>query len=174
MPTPTYDLISEQVLGSATATVTFSSIAGTYKDLVIEITGVLATQDGYGPLLRLNNDSSTTVYSLTTLYGNGTTATSSRRTTTNALTSLFFSYGVGWSTTAANVGTATAHVMSYSNGSINKTVLFRQSMASGSFPGAETTVGLYQSTAAITRLDVIAGNSGTFATGFTARLWGIA
>ena len=70
----TYTLISSQVLGSSAASVTFSSIPSTYKDLVIRYSARL---DAATTASRLSfNGDSATNYSDTAIYGNGSSASS--------------------------------------------------------------------------------------------------
>ena len=71
----TYVAIATNTLGSAAASVTFSSIPGTYTDLVIVTQAISATADNVG--IRFNSDSGSN-YSQTWLSGNGTSAISSR------------------------------------------------------------------------------------------------
>ena len=72
----TYTLISSQVLGSSAASVTFSSIPQTYTDLKLALsvrTDYSGYTDGWQMVL---NSNSTGIYSATTVYGNGSSATS--------------------------------------------------------------------------------------------------
>ena len=71
----TYTLISSNVLSASAASVTFSAIPSTYTDLVIRCS---ARGDSTATVFRLyfNGDSGTTSYSLTSIRGDGTTATS--------------------------------------------------------------------------------------------------
>lgn len=171
MATATYDLISEQVLGSSSATVTFNSIAGTYKDLCLEFIGN-ATVNDTGVYFRLNNDSATN-YSWTELWGaNGTSTGISGRGTTVAQGHL------GGQSRGLNADTnypsaITASFQSYANTSVYKTVLSRSNMVASNYFEVGTTVSLWRSTSAVTRIDVIA-LANAFATGTTCRLWGIA
>jgi hypothetical protein len=74
----TYQLISSNVLGSAAASVTFSSIPATYTDLVVR--GSVRNDNASnadGLWIRLNG-LTTSIYSDTTLYGNGSSALSFR------------------------------------------------------------------------------------------------
>ena len=54
--TATYALIERQTLGSATSTVTFSSIPGTYTDLII-ISSALSAGTSETIMMRFNSDS---------------------------------------------------------------------------------------------------------------------
>ena len=77
--TGTYTLINSNTLGSATASVTFSSIPATYTDLLLIISagvdGATNTQ-----IRHRYNGSSSALHSTTFLIGDGTSATSSRST----------------------------------------------------------------------------------------------
>ena len=163
MPTPTYDLIQEQVLSSSAASVTFSSIPGTYKDLVLELVGTYTSNTT--TYVRPNGDTSS-LYSVTNLQGDGTTASSTRYDRT-ALSGAGF--WVAPNAFTSGIGTANANIMSYANTNVNKTCISRFGQA-GQVTGAA--VSLWGSTAAITSLVVRCGS--TFDTGFVMRLWGIA
>lgn len=159
MPAPTYDLISEQTLSNTAATVTFSSIPGAYKDLVLECvtsnsTGTTAIQ------FQVNSDTGSN-YSRTILYGDGTNAASTRDLSQT-------SGAIGLSST--DQSTTFFHFMSYANTNVNKTVIAR-----GGSAGSQTRAGvsLWRSTSAITSI-VLALGSGSFASGCTFRLWGVA
>ena len=70
MPTPTYDLLASSVLGSNTATVSFSSIPSTYQDLVL-VVNASATALAFGRV-RVNDDFSTYRYVIGSNYNNNT------------------------------------------------------------------------------------------------------
>ena len=69
----TYDKIATTTLGSATNTITFSSIAASWTDLRVVFVGTTTTATTL--TYRFNNDSSS-AYSFTYLSGNGTNAQS--------------------------------------------------------------------------------------------------
>lgn len=161
MGTPTYTLISETVLGSAQASVTFSSIPGTYKDLVLEC---VTTQSGaVNTWIQFNGDTATN-YSGTNIRGNGTTASSSRRTNENAILVDFVV------NTATTPSARIAHILSYGNANVYKTALIRTSNATDE---VYQNVALWRSTAAITSLTFYPGSPNTWSSGSTFRLWGI-
>jgi hypothetical protein len=58
----TYEPIATTTLGSAAASVTFSSISGSYTDLVLVVTGIGATVTTF-PWIRFNG-LSTNIYSI--------------------------------------------------------------------------------------------------------------
>ena len=167
----TYEPIATTTLSSAQSSVTFSSISGSYTDLVLIINalGNVGNPTDYGIYLRLNNDSGAN-YSDTWLYGNGTSAVSSRRTNTTSIQDI---QNAGYlSTTSPN--NCIVHLLNYSNTTTNKTVLSRGNNPSGGGGTAstETAINLWRSTAAVNRIDVLAA-AGNFGINSTFSLFGI-
>lgn len=156
----TYDKIATQTLGSTQSTITFSSITGTYTDLVI-ISSALSAGSSETIMLRLNGDSGNN-YSFTYLYGNGSSASSGRASSV--------SFAVGGSATATNAAINIVNIMNYSNSTTYKTVLDRRGNAS---LYTFTDVSLWRNTAAITSLTLQPENSQSFASGSTFTLYGI-
>jgi len=157
MPT-TYEPIATTTLGSAAADVSFTSITGTYTDLVlVAITQIGSSGDYLG--VQFNSDTGSN-YSRTRLSGNGTAASSERDT---SVVRLNF-YAQPTSNFAVNV----LNIMNYSNTTTFKTVLARTDQAALS---TNAYVGLYRSTSAITSIKLI--GPGNFSTGSTFTLYGI-
>jgi hypothetical protein len=155
----TYEPIATQTLGSAAASVTFSSITGTYTDLRLIIVGGFA--GGLDDLLvRVNGDSGTN-YSRTFLYGSGSAAVSGRQSNTN-----------GYYIAGLNGGQSVSKwdFMNYSNTTTNKTVLVRSDAADWA---TFATVGLWRNTAAITSMSIANGSAGNFNSGTSFTLYGI-
>ena len=151
----TYEKIATTTLGSATATVTFSSISGAYTDLVLVINGTLT-----GSAVKyINFNGVTTSYSCTTLIGSGSAASSGRYTDPY----------IDVSNSSTNPFVNIIQINNYSNSTTFKTYLARQGAASTS---TEAIVGLWRSTAAITSLSVNT-SSNAFASGSTFTLYGI-
>ena len=71
---PTYTPIATQTLGSSAASVTFSSIPGTYTDLMLISFAQGQASGGDNRLVLQFNGDTATNYSSTYLIGNGTTA----------------------------------------------------------------------------------------------------
>ena len=163
MATNTYVALQTQVLGSAAASVTFSSIPQGYTDLVLVYNGTV-TATGKDVRYQVNGDTASTNYSYTVLNGNGTSATSARYGNSAYIGSY---QSNGTSSTAATI---MLHFMNYSNTTTYKTTLGRVSDA-----GAEINahVGMWRSTAAINTI-LIYPNTNTFASGDTFTLYGIA
>jgi hypothetical protein len=153
----TYEPIATQTLGSAAASVTFSSITSTYTDLKIIIT-MTATAGSPSLYLRYNGDTGTN-YSTNSVYGDGTNAGSFRASNENKL------YIGELNTT---IGTTIVDVMNYSNTTTNKTCLARNSMAAN----VQAIVGLWRNTSAINEIVVLTSSS-TFIVGSTFTLYGI-
>jgi hypothetical protein len=157
----TYTPIATQTLGSNTTTVTFSSIAGTYTDLILIVQGKDATTtDAF--TIQLNGDTATN-YSMTAMQGNGSSASSFRDSSQNFIQNMLV-----MDTTA--VANGTFHFMNYANTTTYKTILCRGDLVDFA---TRTSVGLWRSTSAITSIAVKMGSS-QFATGSTFTLYGIA
>ena len=75
--TATYEKIATNTLGSAAASVTFSSISGSYTDLVLVCSGKSNTGSLDYTRIRVNSDTGSN-YSRTYLGGNGSIAYSGR------------------------------------------------------------------------------------------------
>lgn len=155
----TYDCIATTTLSSAQSSVTFSSISGSYTDLVIVYAGNQVAQDNF--TLEFNADTGTN-YSSTTLYGNGTSAASQRFSSTSSI------YGpILDATTQSNL---IAQIQNYSNSTTYKTTLIRGN--SSSFR-TTATVGLWRSTSAITSVKCQILGATNFSSGSTFTLYGI-
>ena len=159
----TYEPIATQTLGSSAASVTFSSISGTYTDLVLVATPKVTANTTFG--VRFNSDTGSN-YSATLLYGDGTSAASTRVT---SQTEIRVTY-VGTARTT-NTGMFKVQIQNYSNSSTYKTLLSREDWAG---EGTGAIVGLWRSTSAITSITIIPMSGGTIIdTGSTFTLYGI-
>ena len=163
MATATYIPIATQTLGSAAASITFSSIPGTYTDLRLVLTGT-CTSTATFVSAQFNGVTSGTLYSNTTLGGDGSTAQSANNTNNNSLPLGQFSQ---MQTTTPTM--FCLDLFSYS-GATNKTMLFTGALDQNGSGGVEMAVGLFRSTSAITSIKIYAGavnlNTGTIATLF--------
>lgn len=161
--TSTEVAIATTTLSSAASSITFNSISGSYTDLRI-VFGIIGGAGTAGQFdVKYNNDSSS-LYSITRLYGDGSSAGSSRFSYTSLLPC-----NSGFSSTPPVF--ATIDLFSYA-GSTFKTALITYSNDANGSGSVERSVGLYRSTTAITRID-LGGVGGTFAAGTTATLYGI-
>ena len=158
----TYVSIASNTLTSAAASVTFSSISGAYTDLIL-ITNPSSTTDPQSIYIQFNSDTGTN-YSRTVLYGDGTSASTGRDSTYN-----YIRMGYNTGNRTANI----TQIQNYSNATTYKSTLSRSNTYAGSAGYVYARVGLWRSTSAITSL-LIGVDSGTFATGSTFSLYGIA
>ena len=158
----TYTPIATTTLGSAQASVTFSSIPSTYTDLILILkTGEDTTSDG-NTFVQFNSDTSTN-YSMTQLFGDGSSA-SSARNTSQVKTGIYTNYGAG----ANTYGTGIAHIMNYANTTTYKTMISRGNNETGTI----ARIHLWRSTSAINSIYMFL-NSGNFKAGSMFTLYGI-
>jgi hypothetical protein len=157
------------ISGTGTSSITFNSFSG-YTDLVLVVSPKELTSSDGGLNLRFNSDSGTN-YSITQIYGDGSSAVSSR--TSNQTT--IGIYCMADYRSSAN-GLGIVNIMNYSNSSTYKTVLQRSMNVNDSNVAnlVVTRVGLWRNTAAITSMTLTPGNGYNFASGSTATLYGIA
>jgi hypothetical protein len=165
--TTTYEPIQTQTLGSASGTVTFSSIPQTYTDLIIVVSGATAS-GGVNLQVRFNSDSGNN-YSTTRMIGNGSSASSDRIPNYSAI------IGSAIPTTVGN-GNIILQVQNYANSNTYKTMLIRGNNAS---VNTAATVGLWRgstgsATQAITSISLSPEFTDNWSTGSTFTLYGIA
>jgi hypothetical protein len=157
----TYEPIATTTIGTATNSVTFSSIPSTYTDLVLVFDGKMVTAEVL--LVQVNSDTGSN-YSLTRINGNGTTAVSDRA---SGITYMSFSWA---GTGKTDQFTEIINFMNYSNTTTFKTVIGRTSNAT-----YEVTQGvnLWRSTSAINAVKIYGNASGNIAVGSVVTLYGI-
>lgn len=158
----TYEPIATQTLGTTTATVTFSSISGTYTDLILIATaqrGINGAGES-GLSMTFNGDSSA-LYSSTLLYEAGPSST--RQT---GQTSLGYVGSAGDGGFVTNV----IHIMNYSNSTTYKTLFSRYGYTQGNNI-TRMSANLWRNTNAITSISMTPANG--FATGSIFTLYGI-
>lgn len=155
----TYVALATQTLGTATSSVTFSSISANYTDLVLVVSAGNPTNDS-GLLIRFNGDTASN-YSDTSLYGDGSSAVSFR---TSSAT------GMNAGRTDTGISTNIINVQNYSNTTTNKTAISRGN--DGALVIATT--GLWRSTAAINSVTIYDQNGRNFNVGSTFSIYGVA
>lgn len=156
----TYTPIASQTLGSTSANVTFSSIPQGYTDLVLIVKAKAATTDD-NIYLRFNSDDASN-YSVTNMYGNGSSAASTRYSNSSFIWFDNFGY-----LRTSSFSTIIMNFQNYSNSATNKTCLIRNNIDS---VGVTASVGLWRNTAPITAINLLTSG---FATGSTFSLYGI-
>jgi len=156
MPTPTYRPLATVTLGSSTSAVTFSSIPGTYRDLILVLDGTASV--GINGSVYFNSDTTAANYPYLRMTGNGSTASS------NSGNNIWFDFQTSKSM-------AVIQIMDYSATDKHKTSLSRWNNPA-SVIGA--TAIRWTNTAAVTSLQVKdTNNSATFASGSTFSLYGV-
>jgi len=162
---PTYTSIATTTLGSASATITFSSIAGTYTDIVL-VANILCSTDS-NISAYVNGVNTGTSYSNTHLTGSGSAAASSRGSNQST-----------WQLSPGPMASATTspepmiiNFQNYSNTTTYKNALFRYGINGATYNGVAATVGLYRDTAAITSITL--KTDALFSIGTQATIYGI-
>jgi hypothetical protein len=156
----TYEKIATTTLSGA-GVITFSSIAASWTDLRL----VIVSTGNMGNIgLRFNSDSATN-YSDTFIRGNGSAASSSRDTSQN------YAYITNLVSNITVPALTTTDIFSYA-GATFKTLLSQTAADLNGSGETNAFVNLWRSTAAITAISITC-NSGAFASGTTATLYGI-
>lgn len=160
MATNTYIPIATYTIPSATASYTFSSISGSYTDLVLVCSVKLDIGGSYSMGLQFNGDTAGN-YSWTGLIGNGTTASSQRDS--NVTYAIYGTGNTDW-------GNSIVNIMNYANATTYKTCVARNNNTADS---AQAWVNLWRSTAAINSVKVMSQSGSNFVAGTTFSLYGI-
>jgi hypothetical protein len=159
----TYEPISTTTLGSATNSVTFSTIPATYTDLVF--IGSIKGDASIGLIrVRLNGDTGNN-YSYTRVYGTGGTAASDRSANTSSME--LEDPGTAFNSQFIVVR---GQIQNYSNSTTYKTMLGRGDELTNV---TMATSNLWRNTSVVTSVTIFTP-SNNFATGSTFTLYGIA
>ena len=146
----TYEPLATSTLSNVSS-VEFSSISGTYTDLIVQ--GYLyGASSNTTPNLQFGNGSIDTGsnYSETELYGDGSSA-GSQRLSSQTRISIGRATGIGASSTDPHF--FKVHIMSYANTNVYKTALLEMGRAGA---GVIREAGLWRSTSAITNVKISA------------------
>ena len=162
----TYEPIATTTVSTSTNSITFSSISSAYTDLVLVCQNGV-TSGTANLSVRVGNGSadSGSNYSITYLFGNGSSAGSDRNSSQTQF--LVTYYGGQDATLNAN---QIIQFQNYSNTTTYKTILARSNRASS---GVDAAVGLWRSTSAINTINCYTSNGTNWATGSTFTLYGI-
>lgn len=163
MATSTEIAIATTTLGSSASSITFSSIPSSYTDLRLVFTYKGATTTCYY-YARLNGTASQNVCGQTVLKGNGSTASSSRLTSSD----LYFSNG---NATTTIPFMEQVDFFNYA-GSTYKTMLYQGSGDQNGSGEVRRGVALFPSTSAINSIAFYSSGD-DFAAGTTMTLYGI-
>ena len=164
-------LITSQTLGSAAASVTFSSIPATYTDIVLKASARTdrADYEDYC-YVRFNGDTSS-LYSLTDLKAQGGSASSTRFSSQSGN---FFFYATASTATASTFGSEEVYVPSYTVSQSKPFSLFTVSENNNTTNHTiDVNAGLYRSNTAISSITIQSYNSANFVTGSSFYLYGI-
>lgn len=164
----TYEPISTVTLGTAAASITLNSIPGTYTDLRL-VFNIVDTGGLPGSVNLTINGSSSSVYSITRMYGTGSGVNSNRATSASSMR-------IDSGSTSSSSGKPNFYTLDFLRyaGSQYKTVLVQESADWNGSGYVGRMVGLFQSTSAITSLTVtIASGGGNMAVGTSMTLYGI-
>lgn len=159
-----YTAIASQTLGSSVTSVTFSSIPGTYRDLILVSNVSGSSGGGIDVNLRFNGDSGGN-YHRVNMSGSGSSTGASVST---GVAQLQLSSFVALQTTATWVNVF--QVFDYAQTNKHKSALWRTNEASTW--GTEAMTGRWASTAAITSI-VLSTSFGDFTSGSTFSLYGV-
>ena len=165
----TYTLISSNVLGSDTASVTFSAIPATYTDLVLRASVRASVSTQYEIQLRPN--SITTNYSYTRILGTGAAISSSR----SSFGTEFYGTGVVPSSSTANTFSSIEfYLPNYASSDFKLASQFgvSENNAASTDTWIAAHANLNRNTAAITSL-LVFPLTGNFVSGSSFYLYGI-
>jgi hypothetical protein len=163
----TYTPIYSQTLSSATSSITFSNIPTTFTDLALVVSALNATATNTSFQFRVGSNTVDTGsnYSLSEIFGTGSSAGSDRAS--NDTAGYLNGPGIGTSTTIPN--TYVMNFMNYSNTTTFKTVLGRGGSANINLVA---TVNLWRSTLPINTITVFQSIN-NMSSGSTFTLYGI-
>jgi hypothetical protein len=159
----TYEPIATTTLGTAAATIDFSSIPATYTDLRIVLVGTCTSTATFANCIF--NGVTSSVYSSTFLTGNGSSAASSQGSTSR------ISLGSTQQIQTTTPTLVTLDIFSYA-GSTFKTCLGTGSYDLNGSGSVERSVGLFRDTTAISSVTLRIGGV-NWEIGTTATLYGI-
>jgi hypothetical protein len=172
----TFELIASSTLGSAQASIDFSSIPSTYTDLcLVASLRVSSTGEVNPPIQRLeliiNNTTTGGLYNARLLYGNGSSAGSVSGSAQNR--NLYAGAATASGATASTFSNVSFYIPNYA-GSTNKSISI-DSVTENNATGADAsfTANLWTSTAAINQLTLKPYDGSNFVQYSTAYLYGV-
>jgi ABC-type transporter Mla MlaB component len=158
----TYTPIATTTASGSVTSITFSSISGSYTDLVVVFNGNSTTAGSSANSIRVSvNGDTGTNFSYTFLAGDGSSASSGRGSNQTY-------WDVQDIAQASSTGMAILYFMNYANTTTFKTMISRSSVTSVQ---TLTAVNLWRSTSAITSIKLDANR--TITSGSTFTLYGI-
>ena len=170
----THNVISSQVLSSASSSVVFSSIPQTYTDLVLRITARSTTSATNLDWFHVTINSNTGgYYSWVRILGNGASGSANRQDSTTPTSGSYFGYLQGDGTTANSFSSIEMYFADYANSSYDKPIqIFSQTTNAASTTSYTSQhSNLFIQSTAISSLSITTQT--TFASGSTFVLYGI-
>jgi hypothetical protein len=169
LSTPSYESIATTTLSTATTTITFSSISGTYKHLQIRaLSRKSSAGGGDGIFIRFNSDSGSN-YSLHQIDGDGSSASADRSASATQINSTT----TATSSHSANVfGAQIWDILDYANTNKYKTLRAMNGFDNNGSGKVRYGGGVWMNTNAITQID-LTGNGDNFAQYSSFALYGI-
>jgi hypothetical protein len=158
--------IAKYISSGVDTGITFSSIPQNYQDLRIVISGNIASGSN-NVYITLNGDFTGSTGSGTKLVGNGSSASSTRRSGDSVVY-----FNTGFTTSSTIQAVWTVDILNYANSSTYKTILWRFAQDLNGSGTTELGVGLKQLTSA-TNSVVIQSGGNNWASGTTVFLYGI-
>lgn len=166
MPT-TCKLIAKNVLGSDTASVTFSSIPATYTDLWLVMSARSDRSGDINDFINVSFNGSTSNFTGRYLQGNGSSASS------NTNVPRLIGYMTASNSTASTFGSSEAYIPNYA-GSTNKSFsVSAVNETNGSVAIIILCANLWSNTAAINEVGLVPANGTNFKSGSSFFLYGI-
>ena len=167
-----YESISSQTLASDTATITFSSIPGTYVALQLRILSRSTRAAANANLnIQINSDTGT-VYTLHELSGDGATATATG-SAAGGVTNASIARSTGTTANASVFAVSIVDIHNYASSTQNKTIrsFFGYDNNGSGIVGLRSV--LYVGTTAVSAFTLSSASSSNFLTGSTFALYGI-
>lgn len=169
----TYDAIATTTLTSTSATVSFTSIPGTYTDLVLVVSAAMSAS-GQSVYMRFNDDTGST-YCQGNIFYNGTTF----GTSTASMNDLAGVGNILYSQSGFSTGqlSAVCNIFNYADTSMIKSSITLSGQGASGTASVEHNMGWWNSANAITSITVRSNGTPTstyhFIAGSTFSLYGI-
>jgi len=163
-----YELISSQILGTASVNVEFNNIPQTYKHLQVRLMARSSFALNYDNLAFYLNNTTTSTYATHALFGDGSSVSTSEFISQARL--FFPTLFIGASNTANSFQGGVIDILDYSSTTKNTTTRTFTG-AAGSQSRIALISGLWNNTAAITRINF--ETSGNLVAGSRFSLYGI-
>jgi hypothetical protein len=169
MPTTYTPIATATVSGSSTNSVVFSSIPQTYTDLIVVGSSRSAQAVTQPQIFAFENSDFSTSRDSTTLYGNGTSAVSTRSTGSAQAAGWI----VGASATSGIFATTIMQWFNYANTTTYKTSITRSSADLGSGGITTVNVKLWPVTTAVSSIYLANDANNNWVAGSTFTLYGV-